>query len=584
MSQALTVLLYTQEQAFQFLQDQPNAERLYPLTPNAQAAIIGHTHHPILLPLTVFSDYTHQQIVERVHKNETTLFSRILSCQELSTAGKEVFRNTFHIFANVVFYLYESLRNTGPWLIHDGHKWHRLEDLDKAVELIFQYIYDRGYGIFGLRLDSSQKLKPLLRIFNFILLKCFVKPRHVWLTGYEYNLKDISEEISISGKNITVLYPGFAASNSVLRSLRTLVEQLFPNSRSKSAIEYFPVLSTKQDYSVLFSKLLGEHPIFNSSLISRTCVNFINGYVSYTEAMVRHFDALFKSIKPERIIAHQLRWLSAPALAEIAQLQNIKCTLISHGSHGIPENPTAQREQDHLANGLLVSPLASQVVAQSPIAEQVAAQLAPTLKRYRSQPIVWGCHIPPPECQKTVFTILHAGTYKVLGSRPWIYETSNEFVHGLQQLIQAIRGIDNIHLIIRVREEPQECTLSALECLLPQNSNWELSTTGSFRDDLKRADMLISYSSTTLEEALFARRPVGLFGGSSRYRHLSGMSELPSFNFRSAVYHLNADSLREMLCRIAAAHLNYPLSDKELQPYVWDNNVPGFQDFLNGLM
>ena len=34
-----------------------------------------------------------------------------------------------------------------------------------------------------------------------------------------------------------------------------------------------------------------------------------------------------------------------------------------------------------------------------------------------------------------IFTVLHAATYKLLGARPLIYETSNEFVKGLKTLV-----------------------------------------------------------------------------------------------------------------------------------------------------
>ncbi|MEO0867171.1 MAG: hypothetical protein AAFY17_01755 [Cyanobacteria bacterium J06642_11] len=579
-----TAVLYTQAQALQFLQDQPHAKRLYPLTPNALAAVLDHTQLPVLSPLTVVSDRAQQQLVDRVRQAESAVWPQICDAPDLSVAGKTVFRNKFHVFTCSVFYLYEVLRGTGPWLIHDGQTWHPIEDLNHAVELLFQYVYDRGYGAFSISIGSNQRGKMLLQMLNFILITCFIKPRCIWLTGYEYNLKALSAEIPASEKGISVLFPGVANGKSVCRTLKTLSEQFFPRRHSKSAVEYVPVLSPKQDYREFFSKTLASSQVFKSPLIEKACINFTNTHVSYTEALIPHLESLFQRIKPERVIAHHLRWMAAPALAQVAQSQDIDCTLISHGSHGVPENPTAQYAQDHLADGLLVSALATETITQSPVAEQAASKLAPTLKRRRSSPLMWGHEVPPPDCQKDVFTILQAGTYKVLGGRPWIYETSSEFVHGLQQLVQAIQGIEHIHLIIRVREEPQECTLSALKQLLPETPNWELSTTGYFRDDLQRSDMLISFSSTTLEEALFARRPVGLFGGSSRYRHLAGMAELPSPERRSAVYHLNANTLRGMLCRVAEVHINQPLSDEELRPYVWGRDVPGWQNFVNELV
>jgi len=276
--------------------------------------------------------------------------------------------------------------------------------------------------------------------------------------------------------------------------------------------------------------------------------------------------------------------MAAPALGMVAKSHGIPVFLISHGSHTEPENLTSQYEQDHLANGCLTSNLASQTITQSPLAEKAVIHLHPDLQRRKVHPVMWGHDVPQPDRRKDAFTILHAGTYKILGARPWIYETSNEFVHGLQQLVRAIHGIESIRLIIRVREERQECSLSTLKRLLPETPNWELSTTGKFQEDLQRANMLISYSSTTIEEALFARRPVGLFGGSSRYRHLPGMSKPPTPERRNAVYHLSAETLRKMLLNISELHRNQPLTDKELQPYIWGDNVLSRREFVQSLI
>lgn len=584
MSRSLTVVLYSREQALQFLQDQPHAERVYPLTPSALVEVLDRTHLPLLCPRSILTDYSHRRIIAQARRIERTLVPQIIDCPDLSDAGKEVFRNVFHIFANSVFYLYEALRGTGDWLIYDGQCWQAVHQLDSAVELMLQNIRNSRYGMFSLNIGARQRWKLLLRSLNFILIKCFIKRRSIWMTGYVYNLKAISAEIAASGEAISTLYLGVADERSVLRTLKILCGQVFPRFRKDSAVEYIPVVSRSRNYSKLFSRILARSSAFQSSVIEQICADFIAAHVSYTESLIPPLESLFKEIKPERVLAHQLRWMDAPAVAQVAQSQGITCTLISHGSHTVPANLTAQYEQDDLADGLMVSSLASEAFVQSPLAEQAAVRLTPALKLRRSKPLMWGHDIPPRDAQDGVFTILYAGTYKFLGARPWIYETSNEFIYGLQCLIQAVYKVGNIRLIIRVREEPLECSFTALKRLLPKAPNWELSTGGHFRDDLQRADMLISFASTTLEEALFARRPVGLFGGSSRYRHLPGTSESPSLEHRNAVYHLKVDTLQQMLRSIAKVHINRPLSDEELRSYIWESGIPGWQDFLNELI
>jgi len=583
MRKPLTAVLYSQEHTLQFLKDNPQADRVYPLTPNALATVIDSISLPLLSPLSVFTDCNHRRIIASTRKVEKALFPIVVNRPELSVAGKEVFRSVFHVFATSVFYLYQVLSGTGPWLIHDGHQWQNVDKLNHAVELIFRHTYENDKGVFGMKI-SPQTFSALVKILNFLIVKFFVKKRSIWITGYDYNLKTISKVIAAAGKNISILRPGVADKKSILRTLRVIIQQLFPALGSSPAIELVPAISRTKDHSVFFKKALAESKAFDSPFIESTCVDFVNAHVCYTESLVTSIGSLFKLTNPGCVLAHHLRWMAAPALGMVARAQGVPTILISHGSHTESENVTSEYEQAHLANGLLASNLATQTIIQSPHAEKSAVQLCPNLLRRKVQPVMWGHDIEMPDRKRDRFTILHAGTYKILGARPWIYETSNEFVYGLQQLVRAIHGIENIRLIVRIREELQECSISTLKRLLPGATNWELSTTGTFQEDLQRADMLISFSSTTIEEALFARRPVGLFGGSSRYRHLPGMSEPPTMERRNAVYHFSADTLREMLVNISEMHLNRPLTDKELHPYIWGDNVPSSREFVESLL
>jgi hypothetical protein len=264
---------------------------------------------------------------------------------------------------------------------------------------------------------------------------------------------------------------------------------------------------------------------------------------------------------------------------------NIPTFLISHGSHTESENITAQYEMDQLANGLLTSNFATQAIIQSPLSEKIAMRLTPELTRRNVHPVMWGSHMTHnSKRQNALFTILHASTFKVLGSRPWIYENSNEFVYGLQHLIMAIKNMKNVQLILRVQKGRHECSNITLKKLLPKSTNFEFSTADTFEADLEKSDMLISFSSTAIEQALIAKKPVGLFGGSSRYYHLPGNLYPPTMNHRSAVYHLNTENLQKMLASIAIVHRDKQLTVDELRPYIWGDNVLSRNDFIESLI
>ena len=56
-----------------------------------------------------------------------------------------------------------------------------------------------------------------------------------------------------------------------------------------------------------------------------------------------------------------------------------------------------------------------------------------------------------------------------------------------------------------------------------------------FYEDLNKADMLISFASTTIEESLYSYKPVGLFGAESRFYHLDGSKKPPTYKKSAAL-------------------------------------------------
>ena len=180
---------------------------------------------------------------------------------------------------------------------------------------------------------------------------------------------------------------------------------------------------------------------------------------------------------------------------------------------------------------------------------------------------------------------MHAGTYKLWSkTRPWVFETSDEFVVGLVKLVQAVQQLENTKLIIRFRLFP-ECQIKSLKQLLPKSNCYEIKTSGAFMEDLAKTDLLVSYASTTIEEALYARRPVLLWGGSSRYLHIPAREMYPTENDRSAIYTPGTEKkLLPMLKSILNCHTGKPLTDDELKEHVWFENVPGKKEFIKQLV
>jgi hypothetical protein len=162
-------------------------------------------------------------------------------------------------------------------------------------------------------------------------------------------------------------------------------------------------------------------------------------------------------------------------------------------------------------------------------------------------------------------------------------QTSDELLHGIETLAAVVGEMAETSLVVRPKEKA-ECNAAILEALLPARRNVEFRRGGSFVRDLAEADLLVSYSSSTIEEALHQRTPVLLWGGGVDYRHLPAREDLPRPDDRAAVYVATSKaSLEAMLTAIAAAHRGRPLQDDELGQHVWPSGTPDWRELARRL-
>ena len=137
------------------------------------------------------------------------------------------------------------------------------------------------------------------------------------------------------------------------------------------------------------------------------------------------------------------------------------------------------------------------------------------------KPAIWGRKISKKLSSTGTLNIVHAGTLKFRHQRRFIYETSDEYVSALSDICHSIKDCENISLIIKTRPQDYELNLETLNQLLePLPENAIIETEKTFEEVLSQTDILVSFSSTTIEEALVNEIPVLLYGGSGRYAHI----------------------------------------------------------------
>lgn len=270
-------------------------------------------------------------------------------------------------------------------------------------------------------------------------------------------------------------------------------------------------------------------------------------------------------------------------LAEICQGKGIPTVFISHGSHVSPKDEFERIEWGEHGMVFLRGPF-SHLALQSPLTEGYLAEFPPKGCAVKTGPIVWGKPVRP-DWSKALFekifhgryefgkakVILHAGTPKPTNAlRFYVYETPDEYIQSIANMADAVEKMPNTILIVKFRPRPW-FTIDDLENLIPFSEKVILSVNEGFGDLLGMSDLLVSFSSTTIEEALQNRIPVLLYGGRGRYQHIPAFEVRPDTKLKpSALYHVKeARDLEYAVTRILDLNIDREKDSHLFEPYIY---------------
>ena len=222
------------------------------------------------------------------------------------------------------------------------------------------------------------------------------------------------------------------------------------------------------------------------------------------------------------------------ALGEICSHEHIPAILISHGSHVPHSGDISELEWSIHAHTIfnskypfvaLQTPWAKKFLEQQDEVHSQAVETGPLLfsqmnlnddRRDVFRQKLFASH-------KNEKIILHAGTPKDWNLfRPWVYETIDEYIRNINDVIKAVESVTGLYLAIRFR--PQKgLSLEEFQQSLMISNCYDIYIDGSFVEHLVASDLLLSYSSTTIEESLQNHIPVLLYDPDGKYEHIPGL-------------------------------------------------------------
>ena len=187
--------------------------------------------------------------------------------------------------------------------------------------------------------------------------------------------------------------------------------------------------------------------------------------------------------------------------------------MYSYNGHAVVDGRISSSANEQHYQLKIVNPSYNSFACWSP----AAAALTREFLNKRSAPVVPVLSLPSvasvPSADRP--RVLHAGSFLGwAGFLPWVIETSDEYCDSILALDRAVSKELGVDLIVRAKRK-SECAPEHLTKLLPARPGLTITDTATtpYHVAVQEADLLVSFMSTTIEEALMLRRPVLLWGG-----------------------------------------------------------------------
>ena len=562
-----------------FLKKQKNFNRVYAFTPNiyskAQKLKIKNCHTLSQL----IDNRLHLKIISIVKNHEKIFYNNFNKINKFNKSIFETIRSTYNVLCNRSIYVYLILKKiTFPIIVIDDSKYYEFKNLKDLHNIAIKKLSKNK--VFYPTSSKNLKFnifKYLVDLINDALIGLISKNKTILVSGFVYGINNISNQI-IKNFNHRVIYLDFSNKYIFLKSIIFFLHYLFRKKKLSIPIPIDKINhDIKMDLDKIFNKINNDF-ILNGFDANKEVIysNSIFNYSIYNKV-----EKIIKTLNPLVYLAHEMKFCDNAMIAEIINNNNINSLLISHGSHTKDFDKASKYVNAEIARGLIDSQFCKYSFRQSPITKMDYG-INNNKKILDSYPIMWSINNYKYESEKT-FNIIYQETSKDFAARPWSYETPTEMLSTLIFLIKKLENIKNLKLLIRFKSS-DEMSFNTIKNLLPKSSIYKIKEGGSFSDDSVNANLVISNSSTTLEESLYSRIPVLLFNKSLRYDHIEASNIFPNKNTRYPAYKIDdIDMLLPMVVNIIKFHGKNKLNDNELKDYIWKDKKNNFEEIFKFL-
>lgn len=576
-------VLYSAAEVTRFLASGLEAAAVLPLSPSAELAL-RCSDLPRLSLHERFSDYRFAKAMVRIERARRQLDAATAEGGVLNEAGKWALRYSFAGIALSAIRLSEGLGKTGPWTYPDADGWKTSADRDEVRAGLIRHIIGSWTNFEG-RIDFRDPPAPaLFRRLRRLALAMVPRRRVALLVPRSDHPLGLRAELEAQAPAVRQFHVS-PAERGWLEYSRLLRELLRAWSGAfQVQVRSLHAADLRLEAAVADAVAAVSDPDIRAGLT--VLLPGIQRRVAAAHGAVADMRVAAEDIGPNLFLAYEVADSFAAALADAAGQAGISRLIVNHNTHVPTASPIGNLGVRETFLFQHPPEMADLIACWTPQTHKLAQELIgsgtakPVLPLRRLQPPL----APRPAAGPRV--VLHAGNVvRWFHHFRWIFENSDEWVDGLAALTRAANALPDLRLVIRSKFRV-EADQAALRQLLPVTDRIEIKSnnSGPFLDDLAAADLLVSFSSTTIFEALQARKPVLLWGGTNRYRRLPARTAPPTPGDRTAVYTVTEEArLAPMIEAILEAHSGRPLTDDEVRDYVWLEDVPGVDELARAI-
>jgi hypothetical protein len=394
---------------------------------------------------------------------------------------------------------------------------------------------------------SADKKTGLAEIFLALLSLLFLKSRKIIFIPYGGSyFKKLLEEIDQNVAGLTFVYLnshysywGMLGFNLVAWFKSGLGLSKYPYYVFN--LQFISVRAGSEEQKMLQSCLdsvfkleniefWSYEGIFCQDMIKEKVAEALEPHMAKMLTYSSKLDKLFQWCKKSMVMSYSAIGLMSVA-GELARSKQKISLFISHGAHPEPVDHIHEIELLNLGRAFMLGDF-SHIALSTPVQERhlhyfKARHSWVKNEEIKTGPLVFSSLQDSDRNRQRSrfgltendFVILHATTTKARhGERFYFLETFDELFSSLSDLVSLVEKKQNVRLVFRVHPgfflDDEE-----IRSLLPVSSKLIIHREGEFSQALALADLVASYSSTAIDEALINKIPVLLYDKWARYNH-----------------------------------------------------------------